>query len=116
MKRIFRTFVLGVVVAGLAMLAGNYRCIITSDNVFVARKSSMSFSEVIVDTRSWGPTDWVTHPDIAKDLIAHGLGKLVNGKGPVPSDAKELLDTVKAKAQGAMDRGVERVQEALPDK
>jgi hypothetical protein len=115
MKSIFKTFVLGVVVAGLAMLAGNYRLIITTDNAFLARKSTISFSEVIVDTRSWGPTDWMTHPDVAKDLVAHGLGKLVNGKGPIPSDAKELLDTVKEKAQGAVDKGIERVKETLPE-
>ena len=114
--RKLKTFVLGIVVAGLAVLAGNYRFIITSDNAFFARKSSMSFSELIVDTRSWGPADWVTHPDVAKDLIAHGLGKLVNGKGPVPSDAKELIDSVKEKAQGAIDKSAERMKEALPEK
>jgi hypothetical protein len=109
-----KTFVLGIVVAGAAVLLGNYRFIITSDNAFVARKSSMGFSDIVVDTRSWGPGDWLAHPDVAKDLIAHGLGKLV-GKGPLPSDAKELIDSVKEKAQSAIDKSAERMKEALPE-
>jgi hypothetical protein len=113
MKRI-KAFVLGIGVALAGLAAANYRVIITSEKIIVAKKGDFSLAGTLVDTRSWGPADWLSNPGIVADLVAHGLGELTGKKSDVPGNAKELLDRVKAQTGDAMQKGVDRVQEALP--
>jgi hypothetical protein len=68
--------VLGVLIAaGLALLGASffYRLVRTPWGTVLLEKPRPSFGESYVDTRDWGPRDFVKHWALSKQLMEKGL-------------------------------------------
>jgi hypothetical protein len=71
----------GVIVAGLLVAAGLavlgasffYRVVRTPWGTVLLEKPHPSFGASYIDTREWGPRDFVKHWDLSKQLMERGL-------------------------------------------
>lgn len=64
-----------IAVAALVIIAMNFHFILAKDGPRVIKKVSWGAADTFVDTRDWGPLDWMTHTDVLKatgnDMFDH---------------------------------------------
>jgi len=67
-----------LLVAGLILLGGSYyyRVVRTPWGTVLLEKPRPSFGGSYVDTRDWGPRDFIRHWEISKQLMNRGLERL----------------------------------------
>jgi hypothetical protein len=64
------TFVIGVVVGGVAMFGSlKYHVVRAEDGVHLVAKTTSSLDEIYVDVRKFGPADWTEHKDLTVALV-----------------------------------------------
>ena len=75
--------ILAIAVAAAVIFLGilfNYHFVLTTDGLEVLKKDGWGPKDTFVDTRNWGPFDWLDHPDIVEALtkkkINEGLDRL----------------------------------------
>jgi len=104
MKKLLVAFLLG---AGL-FAALSYHVILTSGDqpLVIERKGEMGFAETFVDTRGWGPIDWLNHPRVLTIVTKHGIQSRLDSDGA----SKAAKDAVE-KLRKAIDEGLDKVQE-----
>ena len=75
--------ILAIAIAAAIIFFGilfNYHFVLTGDGMEVLKKESWSPKDTFVDTRNWGPFDWLEHPEIVEALtkkkINEGLDRL----------------------------------------
>ncbi len=61
--------VVGVVVVILIAFVMNFHFVLTKNDFKVIKKSQWGFKDTLVDTRSWGPLDWIDHSDLLKAMV-----------------------------------------------
>ncbi len=69
-------FIVGLLVAaGLAILGASffYRVIRTPWGTVLLEKPRPSFGASYIDTRNWGPRDFIKHWSLSKQLMERGL-------------------------------------------
>jgi hypothetical protein len=64
--------------AGLALLGGSfyYRVVRTPWGTVLLEKPRPTFGGSYVDTRNWGPRDFIHHWELSKQLMNRGLERL----------------------------------------
>jgi hypothetical protein len=115
MKRILTLFFFGFLSAAALFTCANYHFILTeSDGLLVKRKREMSFDQTFVDTRKWGITDYVKHPEIAKHVASKKLNGLLDdaddAKDKASDEAKKLLDSSKKAVGDALESAGEKIK------
>ena len=79
MRRII-TFILGMLVGGLLLLAAlNYHVIRAQDGLHFLPKTSARLSSSYVDIRNFTVADYMEHPEIVEALIRADQAELVDG-------------------------------------
>ncbi|MCC6491664.1 MAG: hypothetical protein IT424_01435 [Pirellulales bacterium] len=64
------TFIFGMITGGLLIyVALNYHLINAPDGLHLVPKLESTLAATYVDVRSFGPTDWAQHPDVAMALL-----------------------------------------------
>jgi hypothetical protein len=61
--------VVAVVVIILVAIAMNFHFVLSKNDFKVIKKSQWEFKDTFVDTRSWGPLDWINHSDLLKAMV-----------------------------------------------
>jgi len=76
-KRSFTTPVVVVLIV-VALIAGamNYHFVVTKNGFKVLKKSHWGPKDTFVDTRSWGPLDWIDHSDLLKAMVNNTINNL----------------------------------------
>jgi hypothetical protein len=67
-----------LIAAGLALLGASYfyRVVRTPWGTVLLEKPRPSFGASYVDTRDWGPRDFIHHWELSKQLMDRGLQRL----------------------------------------
>ena len=64
-----------IAVAAIVIIAINFHFMLTKDGPKVIKKVRWGAADTFVDTRDWGPLDWITHTDVLKatgnDMFDH---------------------------------------------
>jgi hypothetical protein len=68
-------------VAVLAAVAMNYHFMLTKNGLKVIKKASWGVADTFVDTRNWGPIDWMKHADILDAMVNDTLNDLKKDLG-----------------------------------
>jgi hypothetical protein len=68
-KNLIVPVVVAVVVIVIAAILMNFHFIRTKNDFKVLKKSSWGPKDTFVDTRSWGPLDWIDHGDLLKAMV-----------------------------------------------
>ena len=76
-KRSFTTpIVVALIVIALVAAAMNYHFVLTKNGFKVLKKSHWRPKDTLVDTRSWGPLDWIDHSDLLKAMVNNTIKNL----------------------------------------
>jgi hypothetical protein len=65
-----------VVAAVIAVIAMNFHFMLTKDGPKVIKKARWGAADTFVDTRDWGPVDWMKHADIMDAMFSDTIDKL----------------------------------------
>lgn len=68
--------VVAVVVVVVAAILMNFHFVRTKNDFKVLKKSSWGPKDTFVDTRSWGPLDWIDHSDLLKAMVNDTIDNL----------------------------------------
>lgn len=68
--------VVAVVVVLLVAIVMNFHFVLTKNDFKVLKKSQWGFKDTFVDTRSWGPLDWIDHSDLLKAMVNDTIDNL----------------------------------------
>ncbi len=68
--------VVAVVVIVLLAIVMNFHFVLTKNDFKVIKKSQWGLKDTFVDTRSWGPLDWIDHSDLLKAMVNDTIDKL----------------------------------------
>ncbi|QDS98059.1 hypothetical protein [Adhaeretor mobilis] len=78
MKRI-STFITGMLVGGaLVYMALHYHLVRATDGMHLVPKAESSIASTYVDIRSFGPRDWLDHPNLAAAMMKSGQEELMD--------------------------------------
>jgi hypothetical protein len=69
----------GVVIAVviiLVVVVMNFHFVLTKNDFKVLKKDHWGPKDTFVDTRSWGPLDWVNHSDLLKAMVNDTIDNL----------------------------------------
>ncbi|MGI5861632.1 MAG: hypothetical protein ACOX6T_06180 [Myxococcales bacterium] len=108
MKKILSVFVIGFACAAGLFGALNYHLILTSQKLVIERKSELSFKDTFVDTREWGPIDYLKKPRIANALARNGLKDLLG-------ESKSVTETAEKDAKRIIKEGQKALGDALEE-
>ncbi len=61
--------VVAVVVVIVIAIVMNFHFVLTKNDFKVIKKSQWGFKDTFVDTRSWGPLDWIDHGELLKAMV-----------------------------------------------
>lgn len=96
MKKILTIFLLGFLCAAGLFGGLNHHFIRTSKGLVIERKSELGFADTYVDTRSWGPIDYLKNPKVTKALMRGGFKDVSSegedAAGEAAKEAGRLLD------------------------
>jgi hypothetical protein len=65
-----------IVIAALAVIAMNYHFMITDDGPKVIKKIRWGTADTFVDTRDWGPIDWMKHHEVMDAMLSDTIDEL----------------------------------------
>jgi ABC-type sugar transport system permease subunit len=65
-----------VVVIVLVAVAMNYHFVLTKNDFKVLTKAHWGAKDTFVNTRSWGPLDWIDHSDLLKAMVNDTIDNL----------------------------------------
>ncbi|HCF60320.1 MAG TPA: hypothetical protein DFS52_20265 [Myxococcales bacterium] len=108
MKKILSIFVIGFACAAGLFGALNYHFIRTSKKLVIERKAEMGFKDTFVDTREWGPIDYLKNPGVANVLARGGLKDLLG-------DSKDASKKAEKEAKRLIDEGQKAIGDALEE-
>ncbi len=75
-KRSLTLPVIVVVIIVLVAVAMNYHFVLTKNGFKVLQKAHWGPKDTLVDTRSWGPLDWIDHSDLLKAMVNNTIDNL----------------------------------------
>ena len=85
-------FILGFITAALLFTALHYQFILTKKDLVVAPKYRLGLVNTYVDTRSWGPGDYLRHPGVTYALKNKGIGQtLEQAVGQAEKEANKAM-------------------------
>jgi ABC-type sugar transport system permease subunit len=61
--------VVAVVAVILIAIVMNFHFVLTKNDFKVIKKSQWGVKDTFVNTRSWGPLDWMDHSDLLKAMV-----------------------------------------------
>lgn len=76
MKWMFRLSLLMLLVIGSLYVMGSYQVVRTKEGHEFVERESFKLGETYVDTREWGPIEWIKHPDLLAALTRKKLKKV----------------------------------------
>ncbi len=97
MRRLFWLFV-GVVVGGAGILtAVNFHIVKADGGLELVPKQTLGLSDTYVDIRKFSAADWVTHKQLAADMVAAKQHHLIgdSAKESLGEELKLWLETVR---------------------
>jgi hypothetical protein len=68
--------VVAVVVILIAAVVMNFHFVLTKNDFKVLKKAHWGFKDTFVNTRSWGPLDWIDHSDLLKAMVNDTIDNL----------------------------------------
>ncbi len=68
--------VVALVVVVLVGVAMNFHFVLTKNGFKVLKKAHWGAKDTFVDTRSWGPLDWIDHSDLLKAMVNDTIDNL----------------------------------------
>jgi hypothetical protein len=97
MRRLFWLF-MGLVIGGAGILTAINFHVVKADTGFdLVPKQSLGLSDAYVDIRKFGPTDWISHKQLAADIVAAKQQHLIGdaAKETLGEELKMWIETVK---------------------
>jgi hypothetical protein len=68
--------IVAVVVIVIVAIVMNFHFVLTKNDFKVLKKSHWGFKDTFVNTRSWGPLDWIDHSDLLKAMVSDTIDDL----------------------------------------
>jgi len=68
--------VVAVVAILIVAIVMNFHFVLTKNGFKVLKKSHWGSKDTFVDTRSWGPLDWIDHGDLLKAMVNDTIDNL----------------------------------------
>lgn len=68
--------VVAVVVIVLVAIVMNFHFVLTKNDFKAIKKSQWGIKDTFVNTRSWGPLDWIDHSDLLKAMVNDTIDNL----------------------------------------
>ncbi len=76
MKWMFRLSLLLLILVGSIYVMGNYQIVRTKEGYEFIEKENFKMGEMVVDTRDWGPIEWLKHRDLFAAMTRKKLKNL----------------------------------------